>query len=378
MKASNGSRTNIFFAAGGCLIGIAILLLALANFLDGFAEWYAVTIYEGLVNIFGRFFGWFPFSVSELGLYILLTAVVVTLIRGVVSLFRKESSERSDRERWRRTRSRWFFLGAMLLFLYVSCCGINYHRVSFAESADLEIRSYSSRELAQVCRMLTEDVNEKADEKAALAALQKDEAENWEDYLQEDATSAMKSLAEDFPQLEGYYPKPKAVVFSEILSVQKITGIYSPFTIEANYNRDVTEYNLPFSACHELAHLRGYMQEEEANFIAYLACIKSENIEFQYSGSLRGWINCMNALYWADYDIWAEIRRTLSEKVEADLAENRQFWSRYEGKVADISEKVNDHYLRANGQEDGVKSYNRMVDLIVAYYAKQADQQADQ
>ena len=31
---------------------------------------------------------------------------------------------------------------------------------------------------------------------------------------------------------------------------------------------------------------------------------------------------------------------------------------------------MNDTYLKANGQDDGVKSYDRMVDLIVAYYLK--------
>ena len=35
---------------------------------------------------------------------------------------------------------------------------------------------------------------------------------------------------------------------------------------------------------------------------------------------------------------------------------------------------MNDTYLKANGQKDGVKSYNRMVDLIVAYYNQRYSQ----
>ena len=34
------------------------------------------------------------------------------------------------------------------------------------------------------------------------------------------------------------------------------------------------------------------------------------------------------------------------------------------------ADKINDTYLKANGQADGVQSYSRMVDLIVAYFEK--------
>ena len=44
--------------------------------------------------------------------------------------------------------------------------------------------------------------------------------------------------------------------------------------------------------------------------------------------------------------------------------------AKYDGAVAEVSNKVNDTYLKANGQEDGVESYDRMVDLIVGYWMK--------
>lgn len=110
------------------------------------------------------------------------------------------------------------------------------------------------------------------------------------------------------------------------------------------------------------------MQEEEANFIAFLASIGSEDVHFQYSGYLLGWKYCMNALYKADYEAWEEVRGSLSERVEADLDANQKFWAKYDGKVAEVANKVNDTYLKANDQADGVKSYNKMVDLIVAKF----------
>ncbi len=129
----------------------------------------------------------------------------------------------------------------------------------------------------------------------------------------------------------------------------------------------MVEYNLPFTACHELSHLRGFMQEEEANFIAFLACIHSDSIEFQYSGYLLGWLYATNQLYRADYEAYQEIYGTLSDDVKCDLAANSAFWRRYDGRIAEVANQINDNYLKANGQSDGVRSYGRMTDLMVAY-----------
>ena len=187
----------------------------------------------------------------------------------------------------------------------------------------------------------------------------------------EGGIEAMQSLAEEFPVLEGYYPQPKALIISEILSYQGLTGIYLPFTVEANYNGDMPAYDKPFTVCHELSHLRGFMEEQEANFIAFLACISSERADFQYSGYLSGWVYCMNALYRADYESWQAVRGLLDEAAEPDLTANNEFWDRYEGTISETAERINDTYLKANGQADGVKSYNRMVDLIVAYFGNE-------
>ena len=93
----------------------------------------------------------------------------------------------------------------------------------------------------------------------------------------------------------------------------------------------MTPYNIPFSACHELAHLRGFMQEEEANFIAFLAGTGADSPELSYSSYLLGWINCTNALFQVDEEAYRELYGELSEGVKADLAANSAFWERYDG-----------------------------------------------
>ena len=172
----------------------------------------------------------------------------------------------------------------ILALLHSSCSrdsGISLHhmlrdqlsqKVLFPGGGDHYLSVHSAQELKDVCLWLTEEVN------ALSAEVDRDSSGvmTLEGPEGEGAVEAMRGLAEEFPVLEGYYPQPKKLLVSEILSYQGLTGVYSPFTVEANYNGDMTAYNIPFTVCHELSHLRGFMQEEEANFIAFLACIQSE------------------------------------------------------------------------------------------------------
>ena len=154
--------------------------------------------------------------------------------------------------------------------------------------------------------------------------------------------------------------------------MQQLAGIYSPFTVEANYNNAMVPYNIPHTLCHELSHLKGFMREDEANFIGFLACLESERREFRYSGYVMGWIYAGNALTAADPERYFAVRAQLDPEVLADLEENNRFWARYEGRVAEVAEAVNDTYLKANDQEQGVASYGMVVDLMLGWWDSEA------
>ncbi len=252
--------------------------------------------------------------------------------------------------------SRLVFVAGLMAFLYTVCCGINYYRLPFSSYLDLEVRESSTEELRALCEYLTEKVNETVDDASYDAS--------WK----REGQLAMSGLAELYPQLKGYYPRPKGLLFSRILSVQQLCGVYLPFTVEANYNREMTAYGIPHAICHELSHLRGFMREDEANFIGYLACVNSASPSFRYSGYLTGWVYAGNALAAQDIDAYRALYARLNERSAADLRENNVFWKRYEGRVAEVSGQMNDVYLKINDQQDGVKSYGRMVDLMLAYY----------
>lgn len=358
-KTSGPGKTKIYLLVGGASLVLAAALLLLARKVPGFAQQYSERVYDVLVAVVGGFFGIFPFSVSEVLLYVLIISACLLMVRLVIRLVRGKAGKAETG----RLAAGVFCIAGVMLFLYAANCGVNYHKTSFAQTIGLKADDYTTARLAEVCMVLTQSLNSDAE----IVTRNQDGVMIVTCDTAETARGEMIKMSENFDCLEGYYPEPKGLIFPWILSVQKITGIYSPFTIEANYNTGMTDYNIPFTACHELSHLRGFMREEEANFIAWLACSQSDNPEFRYSGSLRGWISCMNALYRADYEAWARLRVQLNPLVEADLAANREYWAQYEGKIAETAEKVNDGYLKANGQSDGIKSYGRMCDLIVAW-----------
>lgn len=344
----------------------SILLSLAARKIPGFAEWYAVTVYPLFVNTIGRLCSPLPFSVVEIGLYLLLTAGLFFLFRGLFQIFRKQ---RKPGAFLLSCAEKLLLLAGLLLFVYTLTCGINYHRTPFSTAAGFEIQKSSRDELIGLCASLAEELE------AASSQITRDE--NGCMILSKNAPAlaaqSMKNLNAEYPCLSGYYPKPKLLLVSEILSYQHLSGVYSPFTVEANVNGDMTPYNLPATMCHELSHLKGFMREDEANFIAYLACVSSDDPAFRYGGLLFAYIYVSNALYDEDLDTWRSIRDTLDDGIRADLSANNAFWDRYEGKISEISDTVNDTYLKLNAQEDGVKSYGRMVDLLLAEYRAAKD-----
>lgn len=354
-------------ATAGCGLFIAsFLLLYMARSLDGFAQWYAVTVYPVFVTLIGRICGWFPISVAEILLYITMIVMITRLSQLVYKIFKSETVK----DEAVRFILGILTFGSVLFFVYTLNCGINYQRDSFSECIGLEVEEYTVEELKKVCVILTEDINKvskrvKRDKEGLVSGKKESDKLLFDGEL---AVNSMKILSKTYEELDGYYPQPKRLLSPWILSVQKLSGIYSPFTIEANYNSAMTDYNIPFAMCHELSHLRGFMQEQEANFIAYLACVSSESAQFQYSGSMLGWIHCMNTLYSVDIEAWREVREMLDESAVQDLQANNEFWARYDGKAAEVADVINDRYLKANGQSDGIKSYDRMVDLLVTYY----------
>lgn len=344
----NGNK-NRFMASTGIflLLAAGVGELAARN-LPVFASWYSQNVYPGLVSVIARFWNLFPVSCAEFLIYGLALLYLWLLYR-LLRNFNKPAA-------WKRFGASFLLMAGYLAAGYVFLCGINYYRPPFSSYQNLEIKKRSKAELEDLCRYLTKQVN--------IHAHPLTYQEEW----RAEGQRTMTKLGEQYPALAGYYPKPKPLTVSWILSVQQLCGIYAPYTVEGNYNRVMPRYNVPHTMCHELSHLRSFMREDEANFIGYLGCITSENADFIYSGYLTGWVYAGNELAKQNPVLYRELYESLCPQADADLEQNNAFWNRYEGKPAEVSNKMNDTYLKINSQEEGVKTYGRMVDLMLAYY----------
>ena len=344
---------------------VALLLTLAAANIPVFAEWYATVIYPVLSIGINTLTSLVPFSLAEILIVLLIILVIVYLVFYIIKLMKDKSD---------RTVNGFKFLinpicfACVLYFAFAVTCGINYYRYPFAQTCGLKVEASSKMELVGLCNELADGVNTlRKGVKTDKDSVMKLNQDNIYATAKE-AQATFNQISADYPLLRAGYGQPKPVFGSRLMSYCDTTGIFIPFTFEANVNVDVPDYSIPATMCHELSHLRGYMREDEANFIGYLVCEKSSDVDFRYSGEMSAFIYASNALNSTDSTAASAVYSKLSDGVRLDLENNSVYWKQFEGPVAKAADAVNDKYLKANRQEDGVKSYGRMVDLLLAEY----------
>ena len=158
----------------------------------------------------------------------------------------------------------------------------------------------------------------------------------------------------------------KTPLLGRLFSWVGITGIFVPFTGEPCLNPTLPVVDLLFAAAHELAHARGVAREDEANFLAWMACVEHPDPLVRYAGELAAVRYSMNQLFLIDTARGFERLAELDEAVKRDWFGAVDYWMEHQGPVLEVAEEVNDTYLQAQGEEEGVESYGRMVDLLLA------------
>ena len=343
-----------------CLLGLGILWISRLASPQAVEAIYSQHLFRWIAAVFGllgRLAG--PFSMAGLLLLILAAGLLALLFALPVLLIRRP-------QRRKRILSAYLagflLIPSSILLLFAITCAPNYQRVTFSEQCGLEVRPSSVQELTDLCLSLLDKTNQLRD------TINPQELENRSfSVLSRDVQSAFNSLSEEYPFL-GKAPIPsKPMIFSELLSILNLTGFYFPYTAEANVNVHMPVTELPFTVAHELSHTCGFMREDEANFIAYLACLKSDDPIIRYSGLYCALSYSMNALYAASPELYFAVRSYYGEGLSADADALSAYWQPYfHTPAAKLSDAVNDTYLKANDLSDGVQSYGRMVDLLLA------------
>lgn len=373
------------------IAGLVVILNIIAWCSTTFCDAYIKYVFPVWVNTYGRFMGMFPFSVGELLLvagvlcvFLCVICIIICLMLGVYPLLKGNgyTSGKIINGLWKLSKGYFCFFAWVLLgvcMIMTLNCTILYHASSFSEQYyGEEDGNYTLEDLIAVRNLVVERCNE-------LSAEMERDANGdilFNGDIKAEAIAAMQKLGKQYEQLDGYYPRPKPLAASDFFSQQYIAGYYFPFSLEANYNDVMYIANCPATLCHELAHLRGYIYEDEAGFISYLACIQSEDKFFQYSGYL-------SVLYYLDNDLWDAVGldgymnepAILPQVHEDDIFLKQTDWDRINEEavidtetVNEISDEFTDTVLKANGVEDGMISYSRVVELLMWYYNEERAQ----
>ena len=350
---------------------IAILIIFICRANSFIAEYaFGRFIYRIFAVIVGAVTRWFLFSVAEIIIYVLLVVAIVIPIMFIVHIIKGKGRRV---EIAGKGILNVLCAISIVAFLFVVMCGTNYYRYSFKEYLNYDITESDKYDLYNLCVYLADKVNEARAEITTVDenGVMKLNYETYGDFFAE-AEEIMSEFAESYPSLQWSTGSVKPVLASKYMSYTDIVGIFIPFTMEANVNVDTVDYNQPSDAMHELAHLRGVMPEDEANYVSYLACINSGRPDFVYSGYMMAYIHASNALFDEDIDLYCQMREMISDEVNADLYANSKYWDQFETPVGEVvssvSTQINNTYLQVNGQEDGVKSYGMVVDLLLAEY----------
>lgn len=354
----------------GLILG-AVLLEVIAVNSTAFSDWYRAHIYPIWVNTYGRLTSLFPFSVGEILIMIAVFGIPASLIAMIALLIIKKGKRKKVGKVFGYV---YLWIITFVVVVQVNNCFVLYRTSNFAKTNGIPENQHTNEQLEMLGDAIVVQLNEAAEK------VERDSENRIVmkcDY-DETAKKAMKALGKEFKNLDGYYVTPKPITCSFLMSQMNLTGIYFPFSMEANYNNDCYKAKLPCTVCHELAHTRGYIQEDEATFIAVLACIRSDDAYYRYAGCLTALTYVRNKIFdYADDEKKAEFDSRISDKVWADIDANREYWDSVKEKedtvfdtetVSKLSSDFVDSNLKLNGVEDGSKSYGRMVDLMLNYF----------
>lgn len=327
-----------------------------------------------IVKLLSKISSIFDFSCFEIMIYIFSISVVLSVVYLIYRAFKDRSNFFKS---LKNVLLNYLACVCLIYFLFILLWGINYNRVSLDDSIKKEYSESNNRDISQTSfdqddlADLYELLIDKCNESRKIVDSSNSELQN----NSHDIKNIISELENGYDNVEilnlnklGGYSKAKIILSSRWLSYTNITGIYSPFTGEANINTNQPLVSIPFTVLHEMAHQRGYGNESDANFLSYIACIENENPYVNYSGYFMALRYTASALSKVDYDEFVLLTKDIDDEVLEDIDNYSRFWEKYQGKVNEVSDNVNNLYLKSNRVKEGTKSYGKVVDLLLLYY----------
>ena len=378
--------SKIIYVIG--MLGV-IMLNYLAWRSREFCDWYIDHIFPVWLNTYARLTSALSISVGEIMLILAVGITAFGIGFFIYNLIRR-GKYTTGLLKYGRTYA-WIVL--VVGYVMTLNCFILYHATGFAQkymvketgtmvvdmsdTAVVEVdtkgkSAYTKKNLATLRDYLVEQCNTLADQ------IDRDEQGTavYSGDLIVESVHAMETMGQQYDRLSGYYVTPKYLKCSEFFSQQYIMGYYFPFSMEANINSVMYITNVAPTVCHELAHTKGFIFENDANMIGYLACIQSDDTFLQYCGYL-------SVLNYVNNDFYKSVNKStykkhvrISDRVADDnVFLTREDWQAVEKKavvktstVKKVSNNLLNTNLKLNGVDEGIQQYNEVVNLLLDYY----------
>lgn len=246
--------------------------------------------------------------------------------------------------------------GAACYIVFLASWGLNYRRVRLAETLGFD----GSRVSADALKALTATTIDRINTLHEAAHRAGFPAERAIDPRL--AAAFADALREVGSPMAAVPARPKFTLLNPYFRRATVDGMTDPYFLETLVVSDLLDIERPFVMAHEWAHLAGYADEGEANFVGWVTCLRGD-APHQYSGWLFLYSEAAATLPAAD-------RRELGSRVQegprADLrAISDRVLRNRSPRVAAVGWRVYNEYLKANRIESGVASYTEVVKLIL-------------
>lgn len=358
------SKSKTYFRVCILVFILSAILFSISIFSETFAEFCTLTVCAFTRYVTSFISSFFPFSLAEILVMVGIPAIIVYGISISVLVFK--------RKREYAYINLKILLGSLMMFasLYFLNIGISYHRVPIEDNLDLERKNVSIEQLVEGATIFSDNLSmyipyvEFDSSGASVMPYSFNE-------LSDKLNDAYEKLSLKYDFIINVNAPSKRIALSDYMTYTHISGVYMPITGEANVNTNYPDYVVTFSTAHEKAHQRGIAGEDEANFIAYLACMQSDDTYIRYSALMSMFDYYLTALLKSDTTSYYDLIKTAPDAVVGEMKAYYDFFKKYSSTQASkIVDKVNDTHLKLQGQQDGTISYGLVVELAESYRIK--------
>ncbi len=347
------------------LIGSALFIKIFSFFPGSVEKFYSKGIYPYISSTQRILFGWVPFSVGD----ILYLAFGILLLYKSAIFVRTALRKQLTKRMLKQSVKNVVYSSLIIYVVFNVLWGLNYNRVPMSQQMGLPRDRYSTENLKRIVSVLIGKLNGFDHQRERKIRSQLHEKR----ILFYAAVSTYGEVVSEYPSLSYEYVSVKPSLFSYLGNYLGFTGYYNPFSGEAQSNTTVPIFVQPFTTCHEIGHQVGYAKENEANFAAFLAGRTSTNLAFRYSVYFDMYLYAIRELYNRDSAQVRAFKALLKPAVIADIEAMRAFYRKYENPFEPVIRKLYAQYLKANEQPSGLRSYNEVVAMLVAYYRKHGE-----